>query len=376
MRLMFAALAAYGHTYPSIPLAVAAHEAGHDVVFAAGQKFLPTLEAAGLTAVPAGISLPDAVAVLDESGDAPEGQDQMIGKLMGEVIPRRWATDLAALLEEHRPDLVVYDAGTLGAGLAAEVAGIPALCRGFGIVSPSGTSDAMGKAFASVAAEFGVPGDDLLMANPYLDICPESLQSKDFLNFPGRVALRPVAWSEPGTLPDGVQGRDRSRPLVYLTLGTAFATAEVLRAALNGIADQPVDVLVTAGRKVDVAELGEVPDNVRLATWVPQAEVLRHVDLVVHHGGAGTMFGALSAVVPQLVLPQAVDQFINAEAVLTAGAGGRLLPDEVSREAVAEQVSALLRDDSVRAAARRLAAEIEAMPAPEDLATRLPELLG
>ena len=57
---MFAAIAAHGHTYPLIPLAVAAVDAGHEVVFAAGEQLLPTLRAAGLTATPAGLSMREA----------------------------------------------------------------------------------------------------------------------------------------------------------------------------------------------------------------------------------------------------------------------------------------------------------------------------
>lgn len=37
-------------------------------------------------------------------------------------------------------------------------------------------------------------------------------------------------------------------------------------------------------------------------TWVPQAELLPHVDVLIHHGGSGTTLGALSVGAPQLIL--------------------------------------------------------------------------
>jgi UDP:flavonoid glycosyltransferase YjiC (YdhE family) len=121
------------------------------------------------------------------------------------------------------------------------------------------------------------------------------------------------------------------------------------------------------------AELGTLPAGVTVRAWVPQAELLPHVDVVVHHGGSGTTLGALAAGVPQLVLPQGADQFANAEALAGSGAAVRLLPGEAGADAIADRAGMLLRDSGHRDAARAVAAEIAAMPAPDALARRLPE---
>ena len=71
-----------------------------------------------------------------------------------------------------------------------------------------------------------------------------------------------------------------------------------------------------------------------LHPWLPQAEVIRQADVVVHHGGSGTMLGALVAGVPQVVLPQGADQFGNATALTAAGLAVR--PEAFSAEAIAE----------------------------------------
>jgi MGT family glycosyltransferase len=159
---------------------------------------------------------------------------------------------------------------------------------------------------------------------------------------------------------------------VYLTLGTAFPTAPVLRTAIDGLAKLPVDVLVSTGKQVDI---GEVPEHVRVRQWVSQAAVLPHVDLVVHHGGSGTMLGTFAAGKPQLVLPQGADQFTNAEAVVEAGAGAQLVPAELTSEAVTTTTRALLSDLDVRSGANRLAKEIAGMPSPREIAGQLPALI-
>jgi UDP:flavonoid glycosyltransferase YjiC (YdhE family) len=385
VRLLFTSLGSFGHTFPLVPLAVAARDAGHDVVFATSEDFLPQLTKAGLETAAAGLAIKDAIGQAFASagppgprrppGDIPpEVLGPIVAKVFGELMPTRFVADLLPLFEHVRPDLVVSEAGNSGGAFAAMKAGIPVVSHGFGRVSGDDPMvirirDAIREHGASLGIEVG---DDLAFAGPFVDICPESVQEPGFLARATRVPLHPVGWSEPGELPAGVL--DKRRPLVYLTLGTAMGHAGVLGAAIAGLSGLDADVLVATGPTVDPAALGDVPANVRLEAWVPQSELLPHVDLVVHHGGSGTTLGAFGAALPQLLLPQGADQFSNAEAVLAAGVGSRLLAAEVTADAVAEKARHLLTDTSVRDAARQLAAEVAAMPSPADVAAQLPTL--
>jgi MGT family glycosyltransferase len=226
---------------------------------------------------------------------------------------------------------------------------------------------------AEVAAEYGVEvpdGDVMRFGNPYLDICPPSVQDPDFLaTATDRVSLRPVQFAEPGELPSWVL--EHREPLVYLTLGTAFATVDVLRTAIEGLSRLNAKVLVSTAMAVEVDELGETPDNVAVRAWLPQGDLLPHVDLVVHHGGAGTTMGTFGAGVPHLVLPQGADQFGNAAMVTEAGLGDRVLGAELTAEVIAAKAHRLLTDDAVRDAAKAMADEVAAMPSPHDVAGAL-----
>jgi UDP:flavonoid glycosyltransferase YjiC (YdhE family) len=373
--LIFTSLASHGHTYPLLPLAFAAREAGHNVVFAVGEEFHSSLRNAGLEVATAGLGIRDAFIRADPPprGEM-SGEDlsTLLGRVFGDILPRQAVADLGPLFGSIKPDLVVYEAANTGGALAAKVTGIPALCHGFGLQVETPIFDS--QPLRSFVAELGMETPEAFaFGNPYLDISPPSLHSPEFKASAERIPLRPVAWNEPGELPAGVQGRDRSRPLVYLTLGTAFGNVDVLRQAIEGLSRLPVDVLVAAGPTVIIGDLGDVPGNVRLEAWVPQADLLPYVDLVVHHGGSGTTLGALSAGLPQLLLPQGADQFSNAAALIEAGAAGRILPAEFSADAVAEHVRRLLADESVRANARRFGEEIAGMPSPAEIARRLPE---
>lgn len=330
MRVLFASLGSVGHTYPLIPLAVAARDAGHEVHFAAGADVHPPLAAHGLRPF--------------RPADA---------------FYEIYAEDLAPELDRLRPDLVVHEWGLPGAAVAAYQAGIPGIWHGFGRMIPDGIG------LQIPTRVDGAPG------RPHLDICPPSLQDKDFLATGDRIELRPVPFAPAGvwTAPRG------ARPLVYVTLGTAFGTAEILTTVVQGLARLDVTVVVAAGR-VPPQQLGDVPAGVTVEAWVPQARLLPHADVVVHHGGSGTTLGALAAGLPQLFLPQGADQFANADAVTAAGAGLQLLPAEVTADAVAQQVRALLPPGyggGHRDAARTIAGEIARMPAPDEVARRLPD---
>jgi UDP:flavonoid glycosyltransferase YjiC (YdhE family) len=100
------------------------------------------------------------------------------------------------------------------------------------------------------------------------------------------------------------------------------------------------------------------------------------VDLIVHHGGTGTVLGALEVGLPQLLLPQGADQFLNAEILRAAGAARALINDEQQPGAIGQAVQAMLGDCTERQAASRVRDEIASMPAPADVVPALVELAG
>jgi len=376
MRILFSSIGSHGHTFPLLPLAIAARRAGHDILYATTESFHPLLSGLGFTPLAAGMEMRQAFGAAggpppDRSSMSQEEMFIRASRVFGEVMPRRTAADLAPLLAEHRPGLVVHESANGGAGLAARRAGVPGVCHGFGRVV-----DGQLQMFApTVAAEIGVelpadlpPG----LGDPYVDICPPSLQGARFLATARRVPLRPVAYAAPGELPAGIDGG--GPPLVYLTMGTAFGDPTVMDRAIAGLGRLDARVLVATGPTVDIASLGVLPANVRVEAWVPQAEVLPHTALVVHHGGSGTTMGCLAAGVPQLVIPQGADQFGNADMVATSGAGEQLLPAELTADSIADAVRRLLKDTAMQEAADTLAAEVAAMPSPADVARDLPTL--
>jgi UDP:flavonoid glycosyltransferase YjiC (YdhE family) len=370
MKVVFSSLPAYGHVYPMMPLALAFADAGHDVTVATGAPFV------GRLPLPTTSSLPEGVTFKMFEREVFEAHPDLTGldvptALFGEVAPRYTAPTLRAVFERLQPDLVVYEITDVGAAVAADLLGIRAVTFGLGLWNPilvrwhETAARHQRDLWLAVDRE---PSTDFA-ANPggYFDPMPLSIQHSPGALPARRFPIQPVSWSEPGVVPEWLT-RDTGRPRVYVTLGTvAFGAVDVLRRAVTETAQHDVDVLVAVGPEGDPAALGELPGNVHVERFVPQAEVLPYVDLLVHHGGAGTMLGALSNGLPQLILPQAADQFFNAEAVTRIQAGRGLLNDAQVPGAIGAAVGELLTDGPERVAAKRYADEIAAMPTPADV---------
>jgi UDP:flavonoid glycosyltransferase YjiC (YdhE family) len=144
---------------------------------------------------------------------------------------------------------------------------------------------------------------------------------------------------------------------------------------VTALAGLDVRLLVTVGPAGDPAALGRQPSHVIVERYVSQAAVLPLCAAVVSHGGSGTVFGAAGLGLPQVCLPQGADQFRNTEGVVRSGAGLGLHPHQADGAAMAEAVRTVLDSPEIRAAAGRLSEEVATMPGPDEVVTRLAELV-
>jgi hypothetical protein len=313
------------------------------------------------------------------TGEMPRADDgrpdlEMGARMFVDVIARSTAAELAPLLQWLRPDLVVYEQYDFGAAVAAHAAGIPAVCHALSPRFPDELLEALGSRLERVWAEDGSKRSsfDVFIGDAYLDIFPATLQEPSFLTHSSRMPIRPIPYAEPGaTVPRWLS--TTTRPLVYLTLGTVVATDDVLRPAIAGLGMLDVDVLLALGSAAGT-ELGPLPDNIHVEAFVDQSAVLGHADLVVHHGGSGTLLGALISATPQLLLPKGADQFINADLMAAAELASVLEPSAATAESVAAAASRAMVEQRPAVDAAR--AEITSHPVPAEVLSELLSRFG
>lgn len=390
MRVLVSSTGDHGHVFPLVPLARAIRDAGHEVLWAARPEAGALVTAAGLATTAAGLSGPPLDALLERlrrraAEIPPAGRAAfMFPSLFAGGYAPPMAADLLPLARDWRPDLLLHEQGELAAPLVGAVLGVPTAMQSFGGAVPAAFVAEAGRRLAGLWAEHGrpVPPYAGCFGGMFVDICPAAVQPVPLDHVGARQALRPVPYSGPeAALPAGLDGggdggRDGAGPLVYLTLGTIARDPAPLRAAIAALADLPGRLLVTVGPQGDPASLGPQPPHVVVSRWVAQTLVFPRCDVVVSHGGSGTFLGALAHGLPQLCLPQAADQFRNAGAGVRAGAALALLPGEAEPAAIRTAVGRLLGEPSFRAAARGIAADIAAMPAPAEVAGVLAALVA
>ena len=363
MKVVLAALPAFGHVYPLVPLALALERAGVEVVFATGADFASRLPARTVLGAEESWTFADAQAEARRRGMRRESSAPVLDlatALFVELCAPHVVDVMTDVLRRERPDLLVFEQTDVGAAIAAHATGVRAVCQavvGWGVMW-SGVYDA-------VAEIVGTPAGTLAEAliDPHPPFLAEAGATPPF----PATAMRPTAWSPDRPVPPWLLEEPRA-PRAYVTLGTVFGDVDLLRAAALEAAGTGCAVLVATGPGLQPDDLGDLPAPVRVEQEVPQAQLLPHVDLVVHHGGTGTVVGALTHGLPQVVMPQGADQFWNGEHLAAEGAC-RLVPPDAPPGSIGSAVDALIDPQAPeREAARRLGEVIASMPSPDEVA--------
>ncbi len=375
---MFSSGAGYSHIKPMLPLAVAARDAGHDVVFVTGPEAVRYPEEAGLYTVaigaPPGGSGDNGMWQRARAEMETLSRDERMSHLMAHYMVGMGAAarldDVLAFVRGWKPDLVVSSLAERAAVMAAAIVDVPYAMHAIGPPKAATTMAEAWRVAGELVRRHGLdrlpPRDDV----PYLDIWPAGLRPDGVAwEYPTRWALRPEdALPVTAERPAVLDGLPFART-VYLTLGTTHNTRPgVLETMVSALRDEEVNLVVTIGRDGDRERFGSRPEHVRIEHFVPQQQLLPQVDAVVCHAGAATVLGALGHGVPLVVSPLATDQFDIADQVADAHVGVLAEPTE---DDLRLAVRALGADPSLRESAATMAGEIAAMAPPATVLDRL-----
>jgi UDP:flavonoid glycosyltransferase YjiC (YdhE family) len=362
VRVLVTAFPAIGHFHAVAPFARAARAAGHEVCVATAPDLVPWSITCGLPSRPIG----PLVRTLTSSAD-PAHPD----RLRTDIWPAAVMADLLRLCEEWQPGLVVHEEGEFAAVLACTRLGIPCVTHSWATParSPFERAEAVDRLTPLWRAHFGADSDvePRTTGQLYLDACPPPYQLGGLRGVAPITTVRGVPFDGPGgRTPVWLTGLER--PAAYITLGAdpTYSSAELLRLLMLAVAEVAQSVVVTTGPN-DTDALGDLPDNVRAATYLPQSKVMPNVDLVVSQGGSGGLLGSLMYARPHLVVPGR-NQSQQDVASVTAGIGTglRLAADQHDTQSIQEAANELLSDVRFELAASKIRAQIERLPGPEE----------
>jgi UDP:flavonoid glycosyltransferase YjiC (YdhE family) len=395
MQVLFTTRGSSGHLGPLAPFAHACLRAGHEVVVTAQRQFESNVTRAGLPFSPVDEpSRDDWMPLMAQFAelDVDTANRVMISEFFAGLDLRAELPALREIVESRRPDVIVRESWEFGSTLVAELYGIPIVRIGLGLAEMEYVSVRLAAPEVDKAGvDLGLPSDpggERLSAGPFLTTMPKELEDPA-ASMPAQTARFRFDVGESGQLPDWWPGNED--PLVYLTFGSVAAGGHLpyfpalYRSAIEALAPLPVRMLVTVGdADREIKELGAVPPNVHVETWVPHDDVAPGADVIVCHGGFGSTLGALAHGTPLVVLPLfSSDQWANGEAVVRTGAGitiadGRSarnvldLPAAETIGRLAGAVSSVLNDETYRREAERIADAMRGLP-PVDESVQLLE---
>ena len=147
--------------------------------------------------------------------------------------------------------------------------------------------------------------------------------------------------------------------VVHVTQGTiSNDPAQLLRPALEALADEPVLVVACTGRIDEGLEaLGPLPANVRVASYIPYGALLPKTSLVLTNGGFQGVQAVLSHGIPMVTAGESEDKPEVCARLQRTGASIDLGTANPAPAAIRSAVRRVLNEPGFRAAANALARE-------------------
>jgi len=385
-RILFSFARGRGHLNPMLPLARAAAAAGHETALCGARPIV--LDQTGFDHLhPREVSTMPSTARADWSErDTGRLTPVTSAGLLANIAPyflgdsAREARDaVIGIATAWAADVVVCDGQDFGAMVAAELVGLPCVVVEVFATAPDAWLERFREPMQAFRAEAGLePDPEMRGVHGALTVVPFPPSLRGDRDVQGPLTrMRPDAPQPEGDHPALAwlaAGDEDHR--VYATLGTVFnrASGDLLPRIIEALESLPVRALVTTGPEIDPAGFPVRSPRVRVERYVPQDGVLAVADLVVTHGGSGTMTQALSHGVPLLMLPLGADHLPNSERVRDLGAGA-MVDARATSDELAARIRGLLGDPAPRAAAEAVAAEMRALPSPDDVMRRIEALL-
>ena len=435
MKVLHACQAIPGHIHPNIALALTLRARGHEMAFYSGRRAQEKIERQGfryypfqeemdriLTSVifPApgeltASNLADEALKLSDRGRV----ERILKQWFLQTIPQQ-LEDLEKIIEDFDPDVLVCDFTLMGPILilqhrckvpvavfcvipASPIPGPDVPPWGPGLPRPTSwvgrlqhrLRQKLMEVFLSgykaeadrIRKQYGLPKLSGRVADEYGRVPLFMVAGTPSLDYnrsdlPPTVQYVGLCEADNGIaapVPEWLASLRPGSPVVHVTEGTVhFKDPVVLKAAVEGLKDADIRVVITTGtdRNADELGLGSVADNIRIEAFVPHEPLFERCDLLVTTGSAGTVSKALAAGVPIVIVPIGWEHAENAQRIVDSGVGVRLEPRNCNAKSLREAVDHVLSHPNYRSRALALGKELLAQGGSRRGAELLEQLTG
>ncbi|WP_438297054.1 macrolide family glycosyltransferase [Streptomyces sp. HUAS TT7] len=358
---------AVSHVLPSLEIIRELVARGHRVTYANDPAVAELITPTGAAFVPCTSVLP----VGDHNW--PDEPFAAMGLFLDDAMQA--LPQLRAAYDRDPADLYLYDIGAYAARALAESQGRPLMQLSPTFVAWDGYEQ-------DVAVHLRkLPGADAYQAKfaRWLAGCGASTTDvDDFSGRPSRAlalitrAMQPHAdrvdtdtvtfvgpCFDPRSEMDGWARPVDAEHVLLVSLGSAFTRQpEFYRQCLAAYGDLPGwHVVLQIGKHTDPRELGDIPSNVEVHSWVPQRAILEQADAFVTHAGMGGCSEGLMSGVPMIAVPQGAEQPMNADRLVELGVARRIDTPDATAEALRAALKDLATDPEVARRSAQLRAD-------------------
>ena len=354
---------AHGHTNPMLPVVRELTARGDEVRFYSFSEFQKKIEQTGATFVCCDKYLPELNAKEEEnlkkvSAAEMTIQDIKITAAMDEFLHGEFAS--------FAPDVVYTDAVCFWGKLNARKYDIPMVVStstfAFNQMSSTYMKNSPGEMAGLI---FGLPriSKELNKLKSYgykvkglFSLIQSSNQTDSIVYTSRRFQPYSESFSDhylfvgPSLLPDIKPDKNHKKPLVYISLGTVINDRpDFYKKCIEAFRNENIDVIMSCGKYVDIDELGELPDNIKVEPYVDQLDALSKADAFFTHCGMNSVSESLYMATPMVLYAQTNEQKAVARRVREIGAGIALKDDSVA--GIKNMVSKVLHMESYRKSA-------------------------
>lgn len=365
-RVLAVASSGVGHLVSLIPSLWAVRNAGAAVLVGATGPAVALAERAGLPVVDLAPDCEQQFSdirggYVRQMPSCPPSQRFALAMAMFADLAAQVTAPATRLGEAWRADVVLHTPLQPAGSVVATVLDVPDVEHGFQLTGVGRTLHLMRSRLAHACPVLA--GEPVRDPTELVDVCPPSMHPGGPVG--AWLGYRPYGGG--GRLSPSLVANGGPRPRIMVSVGTTGQDGSLLQRTIDALSDRGWDLLVAGLVGPEIRRTRDVVD----AGWLPFDPVLRTCDVLVHHGGAGSVLTALAYGVPQVVVSGAADHAFNAAALDRRGAGLGAEIDEVGPEGVAQATATVLENPRWREGASQVALEMARTPGPGELLPRL-----
>ncbi|MBQ7096471.1 MAG: glucosyltransferase [Clostridia bacterium] len=366
-KIVFFCIPAHGHTNPTLGVVKELVSRGHQVWYYSYNIMREKIESVGATFI--SCDNYDTEQNLSAKDSTRVGKDLAFSTKI--LVDTTLALDdkVCRDMAELKPDCVVADSMALWGKAVALKLGIPfvsstttfAFNQHSAKIMKQGLGDLLKMLFTMPKTskqvkrlkEKGYPvnsildiiGNDdnthtIVYTSPEFQPCSETFSEK-------------YAFVGPSIRPATEEIEKKMDKLIYISMGTVNNDMmSFYKSCISALTNTDYQVIMSVGNLVSFEELGELPENISIYSYIDQIAVLKKADVFVSHCGMNSVSESLYFEVPLVMLPQTSEQKGVAERVNQLGAGIKI--DKSDKVSILSAINKILSDSMYKQNAKKI----------------------